>query len=303
VIVAITGATGFVGQALIDQALFEGFSVCALARRPQQPRKGVEWLIGNLEPGEHLHALVRQCEVVIHVAGAVSAVDAAGFEATNVSGTINLIQACLAEGVGRFIYVSSLAAREPALSTYGASKARAERLVMASGMNWCVVRPPAVYGPGDTDMLQMFRLARWGIMPMPPRQGRTSMLHVADLARLLLALVPSTEELTAKVFEPDDGRRHGWSNRELAKAIGRAVRRRPWVVHLNRSALSALAWFDRLLHRDQARLTPDRVGYMVHHDWVVRHEARPARRLWKPEVPTLEGLKATAEWYRQARWL
>lgn len=300
---ALTGATGFVGQALVDQALNAGHEVSALARREQLFRMGVEWVAGDLADQPALRRLVRGCEAVIHVAGVVNAVSPEGFEAGNVGGTLNLIEAALAEGVQRFVCVSSLSAREPALSAYGASKARAEKLVRASGFDWTIVRPPWVYGPGDRDSLDLFKAARWGLMPMPPSEGRSSLIHVDDLSRLLLALAPGGEAVTHMTFEPDDGKPGGWSHYEVARAIGWAMGRRPWVVHFSRLSLERAARADRLVRRSKAKLTLDRVGYMSHPDWVVSHGALPPGQLWRPVVRTREGLKATAQWYRANGWI
>lgn len=300
---AITGATGFVGQALLDRALKAGHPVRALTRREQPARAGVEWVRGDLADRAALRELCRGAEAAIHVAGVVNAPDAAGFQAGNVTGTLNLIEAARHQGVPRLVHVSSLSAREPDLSAYGASKARAEKLVRASGIDWTIVRPPAIYGPRDTEMFELFRLARWGLMPMPPRDGRTSVIHVDDLARLMLALVPMSEDVSHQVYEPDDGRKDGWSHYELARAIGWAMGRRPWVVHLSRASLERVARADRFVRGRKAKLTLDRVGYMTHPDWVVTHAARPPADLWRPLIPTREGLKATAEWYRANGWL
>ncbi|PKB19588.1 nucleoside-diphosphate-sugar epimerase [Novosphingobium kunmingense] len=300
---AVTGATGFVGQALLDRAGQAGVEVRALARRSQPARDHVEWVAGDLAATDRLRELVRGAEAVVHIAGVVNAADAAGFEAGNVSGTLNLLEAALAEGVPRFVHVSSLSAREPDLSAYGASKARGEKLVMASPLDWTVVRPPGIYGPRDTEYLEMFKLARLGLMPVPPEEGRSSLIHVDDLARLLLALVPGGEGVTHQVFEPDDGHKGGWTHYELARAIGWAMGRRPKVLHLSRGALEKVAKADRLLRRDKAKLTLDRVGYMTHPDWVVGEGARPPAALWRPQVPTRDGLKATARWYREKGWL
>jgi UDP-glucose 4-epimerase len=299
---AVTGGTGFVGQAVLDEAGRREVQVKALARREQQSREGVEWLRGDLADAEALAALVAGADAVLHIAGVVNTPDPMGFHLGNVAGTEALVEAALQARIGRFVFVSSLAAREPHLSRYGRSKAQAEDVVRASGLDWTIVRPPAIYGPRDREILEMFRAARLGVVPMPP-PGRASIVHVDDLARLLLALVPASKDISDRVFEPDDAREGGWSHRELAQAIGAAVGRRVWVPHLPKPALSAAAWLDRRLRGTNAKLTPDRVGYMSHPDWVSHPDKAPPRKLWRAEVPTVEGLAATADWYRERGWL
>ena len=302
-LVAITGATGFVGQALLDRVVAEGYAVRALARQEQPHREGVQWIHGDLGDTRALARLMRGAEAVIHAAGVVNAPDQAGFEAGNVAGTLTVVEAAKQAGVPRFVFVSSLSARQPRLSAYGASKAKAEKLVRASGLDWTIVRPPAIYGPRDREMLDLFRLARWRVLAMPPRAGRASLLHVDDLARLLLALIPAERRTAHKVIEPDDGRPGGWSHYEIARAIGWAVGRRPLVIHLSQPMLARVARLDGWLRKDRAKLTPDRVSYMCHPDWVVTERARAPGRLWQPRIETRQGLKATAEWYREQGWL
>jgi nucleoside-diphosphate-sugar epimerase len=300
--IAVTGGTGFVGQSLLDLAIREGIPVQALARKPQADRKGVTWYAGDLSNPKALSRLVRGTEAVIHVAGVVNAADPAEFEAGNVAGTLAVIEATLKAGVPRLVFVSSLSAREPRLSAYGASKARAEKLVMASGLDWTIVRPPAIYGPRDDGMFELFRAAKWGVVPMP-KEGGASMIHVQDLARLLLALIPGGEDVTHKLFEPDDGRIGGWSHRELAGAIGHAVGRRPMVLGLSPKALHWAARADQALRGAKAKLTLDRAGYMAHPDWCVSEGRRPPMSVWRPKIDTRSGLRATAQWYREAGWL
>ncbi len=300
--IAVTGGTGFVGQALLDAAAAQGLAVRALARKPQGLREGVEWVAGDLGDTAALAALVNGAEAVIHVAGVTIAPDPAGFESGNVAGTLNLAEAALAAGVPRFVLVSSLSAREPELSAYGKSKARAEQIIKSSGLDWTIVRPPAVYGPRDRDMFELFRAASWGVVPVPA-SGRTSVLHAGDLALLLLALVTGGEAVTHRTFEPDDGRHRGWGHDELARAIGWSVGRRVRVIGLSRRTMEWAAKVDGLLRGALAKLTLDRAGYMAHPDWVVSPSARVPLEVWHPQVETREGLRATAVWYREMGWL
>ena len=303
-LLAITGATGFVGNAVLNAALGQGHQVRALARRDQAPRGGVEWVRGDLADGAALAALVTGADAVIHVAGLTNTPDPAEFETANVTGTANVLAAMTAVGARRLVFVSSLAARQPALSAYGASKARAEALVESSGLDWTTVRPPAVYGPRDIDMLDLFRAAKWGVVPLPPG-GATSIIHADDLATLLVALAAGNAAATKKqTYEPDDGREGGWSHKELAQAIGRAMGRRSvFAPHLPRAVLEAAAAADRLARGDRAKLTPDRVGYMCHPHWVSRFDRAVPPGLWQPRIGGEEGLKSTAEWYKREEWV
>jgi nucleoside-diphosphate-sugar epimerase len=300
--IAITGGTGFVGQALIDQAQAQGLVVQALARKPQERRDGIDWIEGGLADRDALARLVAGAEAVVHVAGLTTARNPAEFEVANVAGTLAVVEAMRKAGVPRLIFVSSLSAREPGLSAYGASKARAERVVRASPLDWTIVRPPAVYGPRDKDMFELFRAAKWGMVPTP-KEGRASLIHVDDLARLLLALLPGGEGVSHHNFEPDDGKRGGWTHYELARVIGWALGRRPRVVGLSKRTMEWAAKADGMLRGPRAKLTLDRVGYMTHPDWVVSLGARVPAALWRPRIETREGIKATARWYRQEGWL
>jgi nucleoside-diphosphate-sugar epimerase len=302
VTIAVTGATGFVGQALLDEAAKQGQQLRALTRREQEPREGVEWVRGDLADRAALDALVDDVDAVIHVAGVVNAPDPAGFEAGNVAGTLETVAASVGAKVPRFVHVSSLAAREPHLSTYGASKRRAEKIVAASGLDWTMVRPPGVYGPRDTEIFDLFRAARWGVVPMP-KQGRSSLIHAEDLARLLLALVPGGEDVRSEIFEPEDTAEDGWLHRDLAKAIGEAVGRKVLVPQFSKGTLQRFSALDRMVRKDKAKLTLDRVNYMTHPDWVCSKAKAPPIERWSPQVDTREGLKSTAEWYKREGWL
>jgi nucleoside-diphosphate-sugar epimerase len=301
VTIAVTGGTGFVGTRFIDIATAAGHEVRALTRRPQRPQRQVEWVDGSLEDADALRKLVTGCDSVVHIAGVLKASDAKAFDRGNVEGTLAMLAASTAAGISRFVHVSSLAAREPELSLYGASKARSEELVERSGLDWVIVRPPAVYGPGDRETLDLFKMARRGQIFMPPR-GRLSLIHVDDLARLLLACA-GDDAPSKSVIEPDDGRAGGWSHREFGDALGKAVGTPARTVSTPRFLLSLASRADRLVRGGNAKLTADRVAYFCHPDWVVSAGKCPPPDLWKPQVETARGLAETAAWYEREGWL
>jgi nucleoside-diphosphate-sugar epimerase len=212
-----------------------------------------------------------------------------------------MLAAATAGGVQRFIHVSSLAAREPKLSRYGASKAKAEELVHGSGLDWAIVRPPAVYGPGDKETLELFRMAKLGLMLMPPK-GRVSVIHADDLARLLLALAPYPAPSNV-LFEPDDAKPGGWTHREFARALAAAVGTKAAVISSPGILLRFAARADQLLRGEKAKLTTDRAAYFSHRNWVVEPKRAAPPKLWKPHIDTMQGLADTAAWYRKEGWL
>ncbi len=300
--IAITGGTGFVGQRVLALA---GEPVRALARRPQPAQAGVEWVAGDLSDAAALARLCDGADAVIHIAGVVNARDRAGFDAGNLAGTQAVLAAAADAGARRFVHVSSLAAREPKLSMYGASKAEAEALVMASRLDWVGVRPPAVYGPGDREMLDLYRLAAKGFAVAPP--GRVSFLHVDDLATALLALAgggPSN-----RMLEIDDGRGDtaaGYSHGEFARAIAAGLERPVTVLPLPAAALrpgAVIATLAARINGGLPRLSHDRARYIAHPDWVARGGNAALADIWIPRFDAATGIADTIAGYRARGWL
>ncbi|PTQ07790.1 epimerase [Sphingomonas oleivorans] len=302
--IAITGGTGFVGRHLIRMGIGRGHHIRALTRRDQPPAPHLDWISGALDRPDSLARLVEGADAVIHVAGVINAASRHGFAAGNIAGTEAMIAAAEGAGVRRFIHVSSLAAREPGLSDYGWSKLRSEELLKHGGgrsLDWTIIRPPAVYGPGDREMLELFRMARRGFVALPPA-GRFSVIAAEDLCRLLLDLIDAPAS-HGHSYEPDDGTIEGWDHRDFALALGQAIGRRVRPLSMPARLLHAASFADGLVRRGRAKLTRDRVRYFCHPDWVSTHAARPPASLWRAEIATPDGLKATADWYRREGWL
>jgi nucleoside-diphosphate-sugar epimerase len=181
---------------------------------------------------------------------------------------------------------------------YGASKAAAEALVEASGLDWIIVRPPGVYGPGDAEMRDLFRAIARGVTVAPP--GRISLIHVDDLATALLALAGGGPSRT--IVEIDDGG-GGISHRQFSAAIAAGLGRSrlltvPLPAGLLGPAARALALFDR-----DAKLTPDRAAYIAHPDWVARGGNAALAGLWAPAYDLRAGIADTISGYKARGWL
>lgn len=306
---AVTGGTGFVGVHLLRIATEQGYAVRALTRRPQPDRSDVTWpqvtwITGALDDTDSLCRLCDGADAVVHLAGVIKARTRAEFEVGNIGGTRAMLEAADASGVRRFVHVSSLAAREPQLSTYAATKAGAEAAVRGSKLDWTIIRPPAVYGPGDRETLTFFRLVARGLA-LVPNAGRFSVIEVTDLARAILALVgaPASHGLTLEV---DDGTPGALDHATLARLIGAAVDRQPRLIRLPAIALRLAAIGDMAAGRITGRvpqLTLEKARELAHADWVSDTGAMERLGVWQPTVPAPAGIMATAAWYRQQGWL
>lgn len=302
--IAITGGTGFVGRHTLMEAVRQGLQVRALTRRKRDPSDGITWIAGALEDRDSLARLCAGADAVIHLAGVTNAPDAAGFEAGNVLGT-----ACMRRAAGGlpFVHVSSLSAREPQLSAYGSSKRRAEDRAREGPGRIAMVRPPAIYGPGDTELLALFKAVRLGIVPLPSN-ARASMLYAPDLAEALIALA---RDLIADGlsdggnFEIDDGH-GGYTQAQIARTIATALGRRATIVPIAAAGLRLGAAIDTAVSRLRGRapkLSFDRASYLAHPDWTVNMTPLLSLGLWKPRTALPEGTAETARWYRAAGWL
>lgn len=274
-VIAITGATGFIGGHLL-QAL-GGHPVRVLLRRPRAMPADIETVTGHLGDADALHRLVAGADVVVHLGAAVKARTKAEFFAVNTAGTELLLAAVAAEAPGaRLVHVSSLAARAPHLSPYAASKRAAEDAVLASGLPATIVRPPGVYGPGDREILALLRAAMRGWLPVPGEAGnRVSLLYGPDLGAMLAKLAVEGSG-TGTILEPHDGTAAGYSYGELAAILSEVAGRpvRPLVVPpaLLRGAGALNGLLARLAGRP-AMLTAAKARELLHPDWVAGKDA------------------------------
>ena len=299
---ALTGATGFIGAALLAQLTAAGWRVRAL-HRPRSGRTpprlpGVEWLPGDLDDPAALNALVAGTGAVIHCAGAVRGARPADFDRVNADGAGRLARA--AAGVHpmpRFLLISSLAARMPELSHYAASKWRGECAVRAASptMRWTILRPPAVFGPGDRELLPLFRCLARGFAPLlTGTPGRFSLIYVDDLATAALRWLEADTGY-GQTFELDDGRPGGYDWETVLSVAGRVlregrrVRRVPVPLPLLGLAARANLAAARLLGY-APMLTPGKLREITHPDWLCDSHAFAHATGWRPAFGLEAGL-------------
>jgi nucleoside-diphosphate-sugar epimerase len=304
--IAVTGASGFIGQAICARLGAAKYSVRALIRNPSQASlpalSGVEAIPGGLSDEASLLRLVDGADAVVHCAGRVRGATKACFDPVNVEGTRNLLRAIYATASRpRLLALSSLAAREPQLSHYATSKRDAERVIEQQGQDiaWTILRPPAVYGPGDRELLPVFKLMARGIaLTAGSTHARFSMLFIDDLSAAVEAWLKNNSQVPG-IFALDDGCQGGYDWHEVSDVVGRLCERRVRLVQAPAWLLDVPAWINSrfgVLLGTSPMLTPEKLRELRHSDWVC--DGREFQRAcnWLPEIRLQEGLQSTPGW-------
>lgn len=307
-LVAVTGATGFVGTAVVHHLARAGWRVRILTRRMPQsvlmPEHAIEIVLGDIEDRRSLEGLVAGTDAIVHCAGLTKALTPIEFFRVNEGGTVRLLEAAQkAAPTARLIHISSLAAREPALSPYAASKRAGEDKLpaLAGARDWIALRPPAVYGPGDLALLPLFKAAKLGVIAYPASVGaRASTIHVSDLASGIVALL-GEGDWASRLIEPDDehGGGHDWA--EINHVLGACFGRRPQTFRLPRAFMAAVAAgvtaVSRLTRTPQV-LSSAKVAELYHRDWAASGPRLSEIVDWHPRFDLQTGFADTVNWYQ-----
>jgi nucleoside-diphosphate-sugar epimerase len=310
-VAAITGGTGFIGSHLVRRLAASGWQVNALARRPEAlPRhENIQPVRGALNDPEILSKLVSKADAVIHCAGLVLGRSRKQIDDANIAGTRNLVNAVKSAGqAGRFVFISSLAARAPEISWYGASKRAAETLLsdLPTDIETSILRPPAVYGPGDQGTLILFRLFARGLAFRFAPAGRFSMIYVDDVISGMEQLLNAGPETRIPLTDLDDGHQGGYGWDEIIAEARIQLYRRIVAISPPRALLTAFAATSMTVARLSGKpptLTTDKVKEITHVDWVARdHHLRDVLQ-WQPETQLSDGFGKTLNWYRNNGWI
>jgi nucleoside-diphosphate-sugar epimerase len=310
-LVAVTGGSGFIGSHIVRRLVQDGWRVRALVRRPDTgvSDAGAETVRGTLEDAASVHALTESANAVVHCAGAIRAPNQEAFVRVNRDGTLRLAQAIVAQPrPPRLLLISSLAARAPELSAYAASKRMAEdavRQTLGGHAAFCIVRPPAVYGPGDRATLPIFRQIHRGLLLVPQADARFSLLYVEDLAEIV-AHVLDAPSWNGEVIEPDDGR-GGYRWTDLARIAGDHLQKRVRTVPVPWLALwlpAAIAQLTGAVLKRAPIISLGKLRELYHANWVCQPTSGTLlSTAVPPRVAFDNGFAATLAWYKERQWL
>lgn len=265
----------------------------------------IEIVMGDLADAAALMRLCQGAEAIIHIAGVVKAATRADFFRANATGAASLAAAWTQIAPeARFTLISSMAAREPHLSPYAASKREGERMIaeIGAGRDWRILRPGAIYGAHDEETLKVLKLAKGPVQIMlNAPDARVSLIDVRDAARAIAALAVhpgqgATHELT-------DQRVEGYRWDELTAIAASALGRAPRALRLPAPVLRAAGMAgDGLasLTGSAEMLTSAKVRELLHPDWSSTPARQPEATLWRPMIPLNQGLADMATWARSA---
>lgn len=323
--VLLTGATGFVGPHVARAFQADGYTVRALVRSPARAasleRDGVELEVGDLDDRDAMRRACSGTDVVAHLAALTHARTEAEYERVNEGGTRRLLEAAcdVAGGPSRFVYLSSLAAVGPAvdgrpvtasdtprpLTAYGRSKLGGEAACRAAAdrIEIAILRAPAVYGPGDAELFRFFRIASRGLIPVPTGPVRPlQLVHVEDLAAAIVMAARAGGAVG--VYHIAEARAYGWAEvgRLVAAAVGAKARTVPVPAWLIRSLAAASETGAGVVGRSTI-FNRDKAVEMLAPGWLCETESAKADLNFETRIPLEDGLRNTAQWYREQGWL
>ena len=324
-LVAVTGGTGFIGSHLAVALAARGHAVRCLLR-PTSNRAALpaaaETVIGeHLADRAALQRLLHGTDAVVHLAGLTRSWTPRALHQVNRGGTAALCEVAVraAPALQQLIIVSSQAAVGPSsrrrprreddppapVTAYGRSKLAAERVRLRyPRLPVTVVRPPAVYGPGDRDIFAYFRLVRGGLRPELVPASRLSMVYVGNLVDALLLALDRPQRCGQRVYHVAD---HGvLTMNTVARWIAEAYGQRALRVPVPRAALTVaglpLAAAGRLLHRDLL-LSRDKLREIAQPAWLLAATRIGAQLGYRPRLGTRAAIALTARWYLDHGWL
>ncbi len=313
-VVAVTGATGFLGRHIVAALAHAGATPRILLRNGADDfGPEAETVRGRLEDTQALAALTAGADAVVHAAALIKATSRAAFLRTNRGGTAAIAEAARRNAPeARFILVSSLAARAPWLSPYAASKHAAEQVALAiyakHPEQLVILRPSAIYGPGDLETLIVFKLALRGLAPAigrPCSQPRYSCIHATDAAAAIARIALGAG--TAGTYSLSDANPAGYPLDEImsqaARAVGAAPPRTLKIPSQILLSLGAAAGAWAALRRRPTMFTAGKARELLHTDWSVHPAETLPAAIYTPKITLPAGLTETAAWYRANGWL
>ncbi len=317
----VTGANGFVGSHLVDALLVKGYKVRCIVRKSSNLQwlndKNVDYFYGGLNDMEALKAALTGCTHLFHVAGVVKSPTYDGFFEGNVTPTKNILEAALTiNALKRIIVTSSLAAHGPnavgkpsietdsrkPVSEYGESKLAQEDLAANyyNRLPITVVRPPAVYGERDMEMLLLFQTVGKGIFPLIAKGQTLSMVHVSDLVEGMILAAESENSIGKTYFLSSNPIE--FTQKHVAQTMANVLGKKlfflqlPYLITYLAAAISS--FFGKITASNPS-LNLKKLQELKQPSWACSSAQASADFGYNPVMTLENGIVKTIDWYKQ----
>ncbi len=325
--ILITGASGFIGSTLVDEALKRGWEVTAAVRPSsdktylQDPR--IQFLNLNFKDEKALQSALEKSgrfDYIIHNAGTTKALDRQGYFDVNVELTKNFVEILKEGGLqpDMFLFTSSLAAMGPTqkdkiitpsvsrqpVTYYGESKLAAEQyLATCEGFNWVAIQPTAVFGPRDKEFLAVVNPIKMGLeLSLGTQPQQLSFIYSKDLVRMMLAALEHGQ--SGKCYLATDG--NVYSNADLGNAISTLFNKKTFKFGIPISIVKVVAFVAEKIgdiRKEPPMLNRNKLGELMAESWICDMQETFTDLQFTPQYDLFLGMKETIDWYKQAGWI
>ncbi len=318
----VTGGTGFIGSHTIELLLQRGFKVRCLVRRT---RSNLGWIEGSQAEivrasyldVDTLREAIQDAEYIFHIAGVTKAKTASQYRQGNVLATRNLLEAATGNpSLKKFCFVSSLTAVGPSpdgtllnedavchpITAYGVSKLEAETVcqLYANRLPIAILRPPAVYGPRDRDLLEIFRWVKHGFKPVfGSNEKSLSVIYGPELARVLVEVALS-EKTTGRTYFVADPTPYRMST--VFNQISAMFGKRGMNIHFHAPllySLGAIAELASVFNQNAPVLNIEKARDLLQKNWICSPRKLEEDIGFQNQAPLEESLRTTIEWYKE----
>ncbi len=322
----ITGATGFVGSHLADLLLAKGWQVRCTVRKSSNTRwiadKPLQLADTDLYNADSIAAQLHDVSYIFHVAGAVKGRNQADFDRGNVDTTRAVLDAAVKMPAGqikKIVIVSSLSATGPAeiggqvneqtpcrpLTAYGRSKQAQEQLCAQymDRLPITIIRPPAIYGPRDEDILLFFKSYKKYVVPTVWHDQTLSIVHVADVVEGLYLAALSPRAIGQTYFVSSE-KSYTWHS--IAEATRSGFSHKAWLLRIPNRGLLALSVVAEQISRRLDKpliIDRDKVREMIQASWVCSPQKAMDELGYRQKISLEAGVSQTIDWYKKNQWL
>jgi len=322
----ITGATGFVGSFLAESLIAEKHDVRCLVRKQSNLRwiadLDIECYYGSLADKKSLYKGLENIDVIFHVAGVTKARTEKEYYAGNYEATKNLCDAVLEVNpdLKRFIHISSQAAVGPSpslipidenvnpnpLTYYGKSKLAGEKYVveLKEKLSVTILRPPAVYGPRDTDILEFFRTVKTGIIPQLGGSDKyLSLIHVRDLVRGIIRAAEIKKSI-GKTYFITSPKPYPWS--EIAQTTLKVLNKKGFRIPVPLALMKGVALVSEgvsTFTNKPALVNNQKIIEMEQDFWTCSPDRAKKDLGFEAQISLEDGIRETLAWYKEHKWL